>query len=200
MDEPFKSDTTRVLRPETGELSANVSVSMNGALVRLSITRMVPDEEAGVDSLRFAFADLNLDQALKVSAGLSGAIYAMTVSSPATRICHVDEMKDIPEAIYIGRANPSRWLAESKFHNPFPVGKEQHARHWSLQRFRAYLKQDEKFGIVLGDLPRLRGKPLACWCRRSNEPLRLNNECHGDVLLEYLDGYTDEELRAFRRR
>jgi hypothetical protein len=49
---------------------------------------------------------------------------------------------------------------------------------------------------VLAALPALRGKPLACWCRHEGEVRTPANACHGDVLVELWETYTDAELRA----
>jgi len=49
---------------------------------------------------------------------------------------------------------------------------------------------------LLAQLPELRGKALACWCRHDGEERTPDNACHGDVLVDLLDRYTDDELRA----
>jgi hypothetical protein len=49
---------------------------------------------------------------------------------------------------------------------------------------------------LLAELPELRGKPLACWCRAEDDRLGADNTCHGDVLVGLLAWYSDDELRA----
>ena len=49
---------------------------------------------------------------------------------------------------------------------------------------------------LLDRLPELRGRALACWCRRDGEARTAANACHADVLLELLGRHADAELRA----
>lgn len=75
--------------------------------------------------------------------------------------------------VYVGR---SRGLY-SCYANPWKVGIDG-TREEVLKRYRRHLelclKGDPKF------LEPLRGKNLACWCR-------LDQPCHADVLLEFLE-------------
>jgi hypothetical protein len=50
---------------------------------------------------------------------------------------------------------------------------------------------------LLADLPELRDKALACWCRHDGEERTHANACHGDVLVELLGRYSDDELRQW---
>lgn len=63
--------------------------------------------------------------------------------------------------------------------NPYPVS--DYSREESIQNYRedflARIHQDEQFREAVEDL---RGLTLACWC--APKP------CHGDVILEYLNG------------
>ncbi len=72
--------------------------------------------------------------------------------------------------IYIGR--PSKWG------NPFVIGKDG-TREEVIAKYREYILNNEE---LKSSLPELKGKILGCWC--SPKP------CHGDVLIELLDGLT----------
>jgi hypothetical protein len=110
------------------------------------------------------------------------------------RVVHVND--NVPGAVYIGRAAPRRRLKASKFANPYKV--EDWGRSEAIANYRS------RSGLFLQpgwieDLIALRGKPLACWCRHDGEPKTAANACHGDVLLELLEKYSDDELRAMAR-
>lgn len=114
------------------------------------------------------------------------------VSMQSSRIVHVND--EIPGAIYIGRAVPRRGLPASPWSCSYRV---QHA----LRRTTACLRfaDDLLTGprrYQLADLPALRGKPLACWCRHDGEPRQPWNACHGDILVGLLERYSDDELRT----
>jgi hypothetical protein len=83
--------------------------------------------------------------------------------------------ESIGDAVYVGRANPRRGLAESAFANPFRVDVDG-SREDVIEKYRSWLlgRQD-----LLLRLPELRGRRLACWC--SPEP------CHADVLVGLVD-------------
>lgn len=117
-----------------------------------------------------------------------------------TRVVHIND--NVPGAVYIGRANSRKRLAASRFANPFRVyGASPFGAGTDLasviRQFRQYLTAD---GELLTRLPELRGKPLACWCRHDGEERTDANACHGDVIVELLARYTDDELRAMARR
>lgn len=74
--------------------------------------------------------------------------------------------------IYIGR----EWLEfqESKWHNPFHVGKDGN-RQEVLAKYKSYILGNEELLLCLHELE---DKILACWCKKPG----LDQECHGDVL------------------
>ena len=108
-----------------------------------------------------------------------------------THVVHVTD--NIPDAVYIGRANGRARLAASPFANPFPLAMGD--RDTVLLRYRDYLRSSQRGVPVIRRLPELRGKPLACWCRHEAEKRTARNACHGDVPIELLNRYTDDELR-----
>lgn len=107
-----------------------------------------------------------------------------------TRVVHVNDKID--GAVYIGRQMWSQRLVGSALANPFRIGRDG-SRQAVIKHYRDWLRANPK---LLANLPRLRGKPLACWCRHDGEDRTPGNACHGDVLIELLDRYTDDELRA----
>lgn len=110
-----------------------------------------------------------------------------------TRVVHVNDT--VPGAVYIGRKHNRRGLDASPFQNPWPIGYDpQHSQRAAvIEQYRRHVLRSPE---LLRALPDLRGKPLACWCRHDGVPRRLKNACHGDVLIELLDRYSDEELRS----
>ncbi len=109
------------------------------------------------------------------------------------RIVHVHDLPRFPDAVYIGRAVPRKGLRASPLSNPYRIGIDGD-RDEVIEKYRemaAYRLQAQ--GGLAVCLVLARDKPLACWCRheRETEPA-----CHGDVLLELLEQYTDDELRA----
>ena len=103
----------------------------------------------------------------------------------------------LPEnTVYVGR--PGR------FGNPIKIGSWGHVaacqifKEWLQGRLRASDYWDLNFHAdpdgwearrqsILSGMPELRGKNLACWCR-------LDEVCHGDVLLEMANRTTIEGL------
>ena len=77
-----------------------------------------------------------------------------------------------PYDVYIGRPSP--------FGNPFVVGKHGSREH-CIKEYRAffYNRLVDTPGYK-GKVLALRGKVLGCYCK----PLA----CHGDIIVEYLDG------------
>ncbi len=74
--------------------------------------------------------------------------------------------------IYVGRG--------SKWGNEFTV--EEYGREGSVRLFREYINHpNSPHGFEYKDIEELRGKDLACWCR-------LDQVCHGDILLEIANG------------
>lgn len=98
-----------------------------------------------------------------------------------TRVIHVDDMPNYPDAIYIGRANGRRGLKASKWQNPFKIGHDG-TRNEVVSRFR-YLMATS---VRRAELRELAGRPLACWCRHDGEERTDDNTCHGDVLVELI--------------
>lgn len=102
-------------------------------------------------------------------------------------VCHVNELDTLSDAIYIGRRANRFGLVESPFHNPFLV--KDLGRQECLRQYIDHLIGKPE---LLRQLPELRGRPLACWCRRS---IQTDPPCHGDVLLALLKQIPDELLR-----
>jgi hypothetical protein len=112
------------------------------------------------------------------------------------RVVHVKDK--VPGAVYVGRANARYGLAASPFANPFRVGTFS-TRAEAIEHYRRWLT--ERGGrLVFDQLPALRGKPLACWCRREGEERTDDNACHADILVALLDRYSDDELRGMALR
>ena len=78
--------------------------------------------------------------------------------------------------VYIGRKNASYKQPESKWHNPYRVGKGHHTREEALKLYREYLLASPD---LMASLPELRGKNLVCFC----DPL----PCHGHILRELVE-------------
>ena len=124
----------------------------------------------------------------------------------STRVVHVKD--NVEGAVYIGRAMPRQGLKASKWANPYKIGgKAVHSfqrdpitREGSLLGYMRDLEGPKRY--LWSELPELRGKPLACWCRHDGEELgngvdgSADNRCHGDLLVNLLNFYTDEELQA----
>jgi len=73
-------------------------------------------------------------------------------------------------AVYVGRAAPG--LPASQYANPYSV--KILGRDGALRLYREYLEQHpDLVAQARGDLA---GRDVACWCR-------LDENCHGDVLL-----------------
>lgn len=119
-------------------------------------------------------------------------------------VCHVNE--NIPGAVYIGRKYRKRGyiFSDSALRNPFAIKDtrgfkaNRSVRLEVIAEFRVYASER----ILIGDaqfidaLIEARDKPLACWCRKSTAHAPA---CHGDVILELLDTYTDDQLRNFMK-
>lgn len=126
---------------------------------------------------------------------MSHDVTAPAVSPPnptTTRVVHVNDHVD--GAVYVGRATRFRPdLKHSKWGNPFGV--KRHGRDGAIFLYRQGLVSTGSIPLI-ADLPVLRGKALACWCRRDGEERTAANACHADVLVDLLNRYTDDELRA----
>lgn len=108
------------------------------------------------------------------------------------RVVHVND--NVEGAVYIGRAMPRKGLKASPFANPFRV--EEWGRDMALAAFRDQFLDRLRSGVIdVEALIDLRDRPLACWCRHDGEPRAEANRCHGDFILNLLDGNTDDQLR-----
>lgn len=88
--------------------------------------------------------------------------------------------------VYIGRAMPG--FVASPFCNIYRSGKDG-TRTEVIAAYRAYIQERlDKEPWLRAELEKLRGKRIGCWCK----PLA----CHGDVLVELLDGLPEPELPA----
>lgn len=76
--------------------------------------------------------------------------------------------------VYIGR--PSKWS------NPFIIGRDG-SRDEVIQKYREWILTQLN---LLKQLPELESKRLGCYCKPA--------ACHGDVLVELLDGIITNEL------
>jgi hypothetical protein len=83
--------------------------------------------------------------------------------------------EDLGDAVYVGRANQRRGLAESAFANPYRVDVDG-TRAEVIQKYRSWLLGRQE--LVL-KLPELRDRRLACWCSPE--------ACHAYVLVELVD-------------
>ncbi len=100
----------------------------------------------------------------------------MSAVKTFTRIVHVkDYMED---AIYIGRSVPQLNIPGSVFANPYRVGTAT-SQGDVLMR---YLHTIAENPLLMHQLPDLRGKTIACWCRHDGEVRTDYNRCHCDVL------------------
>lgn len=94
-----------------------------------------------------------------------------------------------PKNVYIGRGGivfiegkdgkKRRYPPDdSLFANPFKVGDN---RESAIEKYRRHIQEKlSSEEITNEDLDNLRGKNLGCWCKPDG--------CHGDVLLEILEG------------
>jgi hypothetical protein len=109
-----------------------------------------------------------------------------------TRVVHIRDK--VPGAVYIGRAmKRGQGVPASKWGNPFKL---RHVdRGTAIDMFEHEITQGN-LRHLLADLPELRGKALACWCRHDGDSWSAEKWCHGDVLVRLLETYSDDELRA----
>lgn len=90
------------------------------------------------------------------------------------RVVHVKKDK---YDVYIGRGKGCIWG------NPFVIGKDG-TRIEVIEKFKAWILTQPE---LLARLPELKGKVLGCWCKPQ--------PCHGDVLVNLANEYSQEELR-----
>lgn len=83
---------------------------------------------------------------------------------------------------YIGRANIRYRLPQSKWHNPYVVGKDGNLVE-VLQKFEAHLLANDELMAALHELD---GKRLGCWCAKKGQALTADDpiRCHGQILLK----------------
>ncbi len=80
--------------------------------------------------------------------------------------------------VYIGRHDRRHRLSQSKWANPFKVGRDG-TRAEVIAKYEAWIQTQPQ---LLKALPELRGKVLGCWCAP--------RACHGDVLVRLAEGAT----------
>lgn len=116
------------------------------------------------------------------------------MTTAETRVVHVHD--NVPGAVYIGRKMTARGLKASPLANPFRIW--EHGRADAIARYGDWLSEQIESGnaAVIDALIAARGKPLACWCRRDGQPRSPGTICHGDMILDFLLAYSDDELRA----
>ena len=86
-----------------------------------------------------------------------------------TRVVHCKKEK---YDVYIGRP--------SIFGNPFSIGKDGD-REKVINLFRSYFYNRLDYDIDFKlEVEKLKRKTLACWCKPE--------ACHGDIIVEYLEG------------
>ena len=117
-----------------------------------------------------------------------------------TRVIHVDDMVNHPDAIYIGRAVsigravPRTCFTRSKWYNPYRIGVDgDGATVVAKYRKRMQRRMTRAPASTTADLRKIAGKPLACWCRHDGEERTDDNACHGDVLVELIEELGLEE-------
>lgn len=77
--------------------------------------------------------------------------------------------------LYMGRANKTYNLQESKWHNPF-VGRKESERNLVIEQYKKYVYSRRDLLICL---PELKNKTLACWC--------FPKKCHINALIEIMN-------------
>jgi len=81
-----------------------------------------------------------------------------------------------PYDLYIGRENSHYGLLQSKWANPFVIGKDG-TRDEVIAMYEEYIELTD----LKNDLHELKGKTLGCWCHPQ--------ACHGDVLIKLYNKY-----------
>lgn len=99
-----------------------------------------------------------------------------------TNVIHIrnapKDWEKLNEYVYIGRAGKG---LSGYFGNPFRDGTRAEIVKYFREYFERQLLTNEVFAAKVLDL---QGKTLVCFCK----PLL----CHGDVIVEYLDGKTEQ--------
>lgn len=94
-----------------------------------------------------------------------------------TRVVNIKDdpsIIDHPDFVYIGRYNQYYNLPQSKWANPYQIGKDG-SRHEVIMKYLANMSPE-----LIACLDELRGKILGCWCKPK--------ACHGDALVKILEG------------
>ncbi|MDO8416508.1 MAG: DUF4326 domain-containing protein [Agitococcus sp.] len=95
------------------------------------------------------------------------------------QITKVVNLKISPFDMYIGRAMPNR--PASIWENPYEIGRDG-TRAEVIAKYATYVRARTD---LMDQLPQLRGLTLGCWCKP--------NSCHGDVLVELIEGPNSTE-------
>lgn len=122
-------------------------------------------------------------------------------TTPTANVIHVSDMKQHPDALYIGRSMPRQRLKASPLGNPYKIGTHGD-RAEVLRLYAIYLRSEVRRGdpAFIAALLEARHRPLACWCRKAGEARHIEvNGCHGDIIRRYLDQHTDEQIRAWEQ-
>ena len=86
--------------------------------------------------------------------------------------------------VYIGRR--TRTLKGSRFANPFTIGRDGDRQQVIVKYkawFYAHIISYPNDNYFCEDVEKLRGKMLVCWC--------FPERCHGEIIVEYLEGKDD---------
>ena len=80
--------------------------------------------------------------------------------------------------VYIGRqCTMGGWnLKQSKWHNPFKVGRDCKTVEECVAKYEAHVRSKPE---LMASLPELRSKRCGCWCKPK--------PCHGDVLVKLVN-------------
>jgi hypothetical protein len=111
------------------------------------------------------------------------------------KVVHVSDC--VEGSIYVGRA--TRRIAQgSILGNPFKIGRDGD-RSVVIEKYEDWLSQMlPQYPAIVEALIQLRNAPaISCWCRHDGEPRTDDNACHGDVLVELLERFDDDEIWAF---
>ena len=88
--------------------------------------------------------------------------------------------------LYIGRVSKRARLPQSKWHNPYVIGRDGTLEQ-VLKKFEQFYLSNLKLRSQISELS---GRRIACWCCAKNEVLTADNpiKCHGQILLKDLRG------------
>ncbi len=113
-----------------------------------------------------------------------------------TRVINLKDewCRDPNSFVYIGRQrSPKMWrggysLPRSSWHNPFRVPKDATYEEVleACEKFERYLVEERP--DLMAQLPDVKGKTLACWCKPG--------PCHGDVIARLAEDLLEEHTRT----